>query len=746
MSDATQSGQQLAAIICLLLDRRLGKAIDSLENYLLAWPRQADMERLNAIKADYQLMADYWQRGYDDPLREQVYNQLLRRMYELTAAIAGSREQAASPFMTATRQRPRNSRNDWTPAAIRTALENYVSEQAMLSLEEGEARRQRSDDLHRRHWDFMRDVFDYILTTRQWREGLAEAYTDMLLSPTLDSADQQLIVSAITLSALQRFCFQKFCVLMNAYLRTTDERLRQRALVGWVLTADASVLPLYPEMRQMIADACADERCRSELTELQMQLYYCMDADADTHKIREEILPDIMNGSNLKMTSKGLVEMDEDSLDDILHPEAAEQNMERMEQSMKRMADMQRQGADVYFGGFSQMKRFPFFSDVSSWFVPFYGEHPAVSAIWNGQKGHRFLQLITRMGAFCDSDKYSFVLAFDQVLGRLPASMLKMIEEGEATPMPIGGQVDDEEQQKPAFMRRMYLQDMYRFYRLYTARGEFRNPFGLMPGKAFGRYLFFASPLYRGTALEQQFVSVAGFLAKRRRYADATRVLDNVLLENHTYEYYMLETTILLQQPASPAAVAKAVESSQSALQMRPDSQRALACTAKALFAAQRHQEALDVYNRLLQLQPENKSWQLHAAVCLTSLDRADDALKLLYKLSYLYADDETVSRVLAWALTLAGRYDQAAKIYLQLTDREQPEAEDLLNHGYQLWFEGKLHDAAAQFRRLVALKHDDEFSLDREFLTNEHALLNAHGISDMEILLMLDFIQSNHQ
>jgi hypothetical protein len=33
--------------------------------------------------------------------------------------------------------------------------------------------------------------------------------------------------------------------------------------------------------------------------------------------------------------------------------------------------------------------------------------------------------------------------------------MLKMVEDGEATPMMVGGEVAVEEQRKPAFMRRM---------------------------------------------------------------------------------------------------------------------------------------------------------------------------------------------------------------------------------------------------------------------------------------------------
>ena len=78
--------------------------------------------------------------------------------------------------------------------------------------------------------------------------------------------------------------------------------------------------------------------------------------------------------------------------------------------------------------------------------------------------GKNLLKAITRTGAFCDSDKYSFVLAFSQVLGHLPQSILKLAEEGDALPMPLGGEVSAEEQRQPAFLRRACLQNLYRFF------------------------------------------------------------------------------------------------------------------------------------------------------------------------------------------------------------------------------------------------------------------------------------------
>ena len=735
-----QKNEALNDIRNMLNKGHLGQAIGSLENYLLTHPQQRYMEQLMAIGNDYRLMVDYWQRGYDDAMRQQVYDGLLRRMFELATNMDIGWQVEHSPFLKAIHLRPHQIRKDWSIHALRADLEGFVSDVAMLQIEPDAARSQRETEVYEHHWNIVRDLFDYVLTSRQWKEGLADAFIDMLLSPTLDSADQQLIVSAITLAAMQHFCFQKFRVLMTVYRQTSDELVRQRALVGWVFTADASATTLFPEMRQMVADACSDEQCRNELTELQMQLYFCMDAENDTNTIQKEILPDIMSGSNLKITKKGLVEMDEDTLEDILHPEAAELGMERMEQSMRRMVDMQKQGADIYFGGFSQMKRYPFFNDISNWFVPFSGNHPAVRQIWNREKGHRFLQIITHIGAFCDSDKYSFVLAFDQVLERLPKSMLKMIEQGEATPMPLGGEIDAEEQKSAAFKRRMYLQDMYRFYRLYSVRSEFMNPFGNGENGS-GDILFFSNELMKGTALEEHFTKVAAFLIKRKRNSEALRVLQNLSEENHTYQYYMMMGNIL--QHAKQYTFLSATECFRHALELQPDNEKALAGYARALFNEQHYEQALKTYDQLLKRQPEHLSYQLSAAVCMTNLGRSEEAQKQLYKLNYLNPDNNTVKRVLAWTLTIAGKFEQAEKLYNSLMEPEFTEPTDLLNYGYCLWFAGKVMNAIVFFRQFVDSQKEHAFSIEEEFLVTERQHIANHGISNTEVMLMIDAVKN---
>ena len=723
-------------ILRCLRQRKFAQAYEQTQNYLLTHARQGDYEELSRIGEDYELLSGYWQRGYDDPQRDRLYEQLLRRLYVFVANIAIHDRIEKSSMLSQAQHTAATKLKDGSVAFLRHQLEEYVSSVAMLGLEPEHQRRQKGEQLHAEHQQFMSAVFAAFLTSRQLRDTDVEPLRELLLSPTVDPIDQQHIISALSLSAMNMFCMNKFRLLIDLSQQATIDSVRQRALVGWVLSAEESLTTVYPEVKTAIKELCASEQCRRELTELQLQMIYCMLADDDSQTIKNEIMPDLMKGNNLTITRRGIVEVDESSLEDILHPDASEADMERMEASMKKMAEMQRQGSDIYFAGFSQMKRFPFFSDIANWFVPFYPQHPLIANIWNNTKGSKFLQIITRMGAFCDSDKYSFVLAFEQVLSHLPQSMLQMIERGEASPMAVGGEVPLEEQRQPAFIRRSYLQNLYRFFRLFNQRSEFSNPFDP------DRVAFFASRLYQNTQLEENMVQVASFLMKHNMGKQALSVLDNLTPQHHGLSYHLLMGQMLTAQPSIASDRRQTASAHyREAMRIMPQHQRALMGFARASFAEGNYEEALDTFNQLHELTPDNMGIELNITVCLIQQGRVEEALKPLHRLHYMDADNDSVTRVLAWALTLTGSYEQANKLYERLTGTGHPHNDDLLNYGYCLWLQKKLGEAITNFKRYVGQSEADN-ALEQEFLTAEHDVLKAHGISDIEIQLMLDAVR----
>ena len=68
--------EALNLILSHLLRRDLGEAIIATDNFLAVHPHQVNADRLFAIRSDYQLMADYWRRGFKDPQLPNLYDTL----------------------------------------------------------------------------------------------------------------------------------------------------------------------------------------------------------------------------------------------------------------------------------------------------------------------------------------------------------------------------------------------------------------------------------------------------------------------------------------------------------------------------------------------------------------------------------------------------------------------------------------------------------------------------------------------
>jgi tetratricopeptide (TPR) repeat protein len=707
-----------------LLKRNLSEALLAMEGYLSSYSGPQEADRLYAIKADFQLMSDYWKRGFKDPQLPNLYDTLLRRLYVLYADAAMSYQIKHSVYLSNIHARLSISTHDWTVQMLKEALEEYVAAGAMLALELEHKQAEKKKELHRKHHQLIADWFDRIRLSAVWSEGQAYAMEEILLSPTIDINDQQVLISAIMLATLNHFDIAKFKLLLSVYRRATDTAVRQRALVGWVLALQNDIfLYLYDEERKVLDEILEDKNVCQELVQLQHQIILCINAEKDNQTIQREIMPDLLKNSDFRVTRNGIEEVEDHSLDDILHPDEEERRMEQVEESFQRMQEMQKQGSDIYFGGFSQMKRFLFFQEICNWFVPFYIDHPGIADLAEKFQKNSFLQSLMKAGPFCHSDKYSFVLAFNQVMNHIPKNLWEMMERGEASVT----EVLKEESRSAAYIRRIYLQDLYRFFRLYPYRSEFCNPFEDY------RYLFLSKKVFSRTHVEPYFNDVAAFLIKQKRMQEAGMVLDNCGEARCDFRHYMMCGYLNQHVYYDFGGDKDALFCYQKALELEPGNEKALQGYARALFEEKHYEEALTAYDHLLILQPDKKSYLLNRAVCLTNLKRYADALKDLYRLNFESSEDMTVNRVLAWTLTCDEKYEQAEKFYSSLlTDHTLPD--DLLNYGYCLWLGGHVDEAADCFHRY--LKETEQKK--NYIIENELELLLEKGVTEPEMQMML--------
>ena len=589
----------------------------------------------------------------------------------------------------------------------------------------------------------------------------------------------------------------KWDMLAEVYVRATDKVLKMRALVGWVLSLpyDPRGPRLFPFVQERIKAMLADKTTLKQMLDMQMQMLFCCNADADNEEIQRNIMPTLIKNTNLQMTRLGIVEKEDDPMKDIMDPNTAERDMEEMERKYRKMMDMQKQGSDIYFGGFSKMKTFPFFYDLCNWFAPFNAAHPALGAVRERLAGSTFLNNLMENGPFCDSDKYSFALAIAQIMDRMPDNIKEMLN-SDAT---FGPTVSKDDQEDPAYICRSYLQSLYRFFRLYRSKRDFLNPFILDELEDNdGNALFMSYKLLACPEMEENAVALCGFLLKRKMMRE---IMSMAICYKSSQNPRLVRFLALVPMTDGKWQEAYDLFASVPEDQHTEESLRGMAHCCMSL---KRFGEAVAIYRRLLAMHPDSFSYQLNLAVCLMSSDAfsscgdaasscdasscdasscdaasslggkvearpnkvVEEGTKLLYKLDYEHPNNANVRRVLAWCMMLQGHFDKAIDIYTRLLSQPDAVSADRLNAAYAHWLSRDVARAVALLREYCNLCEQEEaeakeaakkqgrrceptksrnYRLVEDF-TKDADLLSKYGISLTERKIMIDIVLNEEE
>lgn len=758
--------------IPLIAKHNVGKALramketiaeDKLPGYIVA--------RYEDVKNDYRLMQDAMMRGLRDDKIDEVYADIMRKVYG--AGLDVLIEEKVKRYSSFAYARVSAQQTEAHPDAVRTVLEAYVQDMAMMAFEPESTRKAKMEKLMADHHAYMKQLFNALLVAPMWNDRRAADFADLLLSPTIDRDDALLLVSAVMLATMNVNDPYKWDMLAEVYVRATDKVLKMRALVGWVLSLpyDPRGPRLFPFVQERIKAMLADKTTLKQMLDMQMQMLFCCNADADNEEIQRNIMPTLIKNTNLQMTRLGIVEKEDDPMKDIMDPNAAERDMEEMERKYRKMMDMQKQGSDIYFGGFSKMKTFPFFNDLCNWFAPFNAAHPALGAARERLAGSTFLNNLMENGPFCDSDKYSFALAIAQIMDRMPDNVKEMLN-SDAT---LGPTVSKEEQENPAYICRSYLQSLYRFFRLYRSKRDFLNPFILDELEDNdGNALFLSYKLLACPEMEENAVALCGFLLKRKMMRE---LMSMAICYKSSQNPRLVRFLALVPMTDGKWQEAYDLFASVSEDQHTEESLRGMAHCCMSL---KRFGEAVAIYRRLLAMHPDSFSYQLNLAVCLMSSDAfsscgdaslcgdvasscdaasscgdvasscgdassscgddvsscgasscdasscdassslggkvearpnkvVEEGTKLLYKLDYEHPNNANVRRVLAWCMMLQGHFDKAIDIYMRLLSQPDAVSADRLNAAYAHWLSRNVARAVALLREYCNLCEQEE-------------------------------------
>jgi tetratricopeptide (TPR) repeat protein len=355
-----------------------------------------------------------------------------------------------------------------------------------------------------------------------------------------------------------------------------------------------------------------------------------------------------------------------------------------------------------------------------------------VKALNKSKDASGVISKLMEHAALCDSDKYSFALGFASVYENLPQQIRELVQQNNVSEM----MVTNVEQMSATYIRRFYLQDLYRFFMLHPNRSELTSPFEVLQkdGKC-----FFARFASYSTLLKKKASPLCRFLLKHD-YLDAMEDALNADMDDFSflsgllkhkrgdYEGSMVELRVALDDNPGDPAILKPL--------------------AYACYYNHEDEKAIEYYKQLTELDPDHSNaYELRIATILLEDEKVEESLNILYRLHFENEDDLRVRRALAWGLMLDKQLEQAQKHYEVLL--EKPKPEDILNAGYCEWFQGKITRAVELFKRYMSITPvgDAAEMSDRQFLRNQFFddlhLLNVYQIDEVDWTIMVDIVCS---
>ncbi|MCF0203452.1 MAG: hypothetical protein HUK08_08825 [Bacteroidaceae bacterium] len=466
----------------------LSEKIQSLKKKIID-SRSPFLSELTNIEENFQRMTDFYAQGNIDPQLDAVYAELENSLEKLENKMKLYGLCAGNPFY---QKMVADALNDGLNIpSLRAQLENFVVDVTMLELEADDTQRiQKQKEIYSRQHEYRKLMFAKLFIMPELNTENADALEATILSNSIDTIDAQIMVTAITLACINIFDKRKAELLYNIYRKAQNMTLQQKALTGFVLCANRKTgsfnLKQYPLPPTLLAT-------------IQRQLIYTLDSPRVERIMQDEIMPDVIKNSEFDFQNNRIVRKQHDKLDEILNPNKEEESMEAMEATMKRMKNLQEQGADLFFSGFRYVKQHPFFSTILNWFCPFYSEHPQLPEISNPDDATIIMSMADKT-PFCESDKYSFIISMQKAIGTLPEDMKKMIKDGHAQLEIVGNTGPFE--RNATYIRRIYMQDIFRFFKLCPYARYLFNPLDPMSRSLFVKaFLETNSPEYEETAI-----------------------------------------------------------------------------------------------------------------------------------------------------------------------------------------------------------------------------------------------------
>ena len=716
--------ENIKNILELLDAKRLKEALVQL--YAVC-PQANDWELRNAIEelqTSYNYMLQYASQGIKDPNKATLYIQMMRTAYELAERTGFILEGRKRYSMLGYEE-------------ILMQLEAYTEDMGTVDLlyPDANPREAETEKICTKHDKALTSLFEKIRGSIHWSIAEAEQVQQIMDSLLVSSNDKSVVTSAVMMNLMHLFDERKFQFLMKAY-KHEDIQVSQRALTGLIIVTNLhrTRLALYPNATAQLSLLNDDKDFCQDLFTQQMQLLMTRETPKIDKKMREEIIPEMMKNPQLK---KGHISFDETDEAEDRNPEWEEwMDKSGIGEKIREIGEMQMEGADVYMSTFFMLKSYPFFKETAHWFYPFDLNTPELLPLKRefGDSPYSPFRIVLSSDTFCNSDKYSFCLAINQ----MPPQMKEMNISQLQSQMEMNDErksMMDEMLSKPKEAKnisRQYLQDLYRFVKIWrmTHAGE-ESDF------LYNNYAIWENT-WIGVSLQEEgkLKDMAEFLFQKGHLEEAYKLYETLnAKESATAEMHQKMGYIQQKLKNYNAAI----EHYRHADILTPDNIWTLKHLAQCHKLGRNFAESLEYYRMVEKMQPDNLQTILQMGQCLVELDKHEEALPLFYKVEYLAKNPSQARRAIAWCSFLSGKHEDSLKYYSRILQEDNPQMQDYLNYGHVLLTMEQIPAAITQYTTAQkSFKSHEEFI---SLFEKDIPLLVQQGLGEEEIRIVLDLL-----
>ena len=325
-----------------------------------------------------------------------------------------------------------------------------------------------------------------------------------LLRNDENEVDTCLSVSAITISCIEVFDAEKIILLIK-FSNHTNSKIATRAFVGLLicLQVHKNRYSFYPNINNELNLLFnSDEKIHLAQT-IYKQLIRSKETEKITKEIKDNILPLISKiapkiKDDFSITKNKDWDEETENIQQMLEDSGISKKMENFQGLMQ-------EGSDTNYSSFCMLKDMYFFDSIENWFLPFYHDNKELDGLRNDNP--EILDLVDNIMFLCDSDKYSFCLN----LNRIPTTARGNLSEQLKVTSDNKAETPDSKKD----ISNLYIQDLYRFYKLYKGKEQLFDPFAI-------DYNIYNSPFFRFLNEENTYLSeLADFYFTKEQYQDA---------------------------------------------------------------------------------------------------------------------------------------------------------------------------------------------------------------------------------